>query len=64
MKQLKAFPLGKHDDIIDAISYGFNWLNKYGGGCTVKVGRILPRKDLFGNNIRRKRQKPLLRDLF
>ena len=24
IKQLKAFPLGKHDDIIDAISYGYS----------------------------------------
>ena len=29
IKQLTSFPLGKHDDIIDACAYGFNWLNKF-----------------------------------
>lgn len=38
IKQLKAFPLGKHDDIIDAIAYGYSELengtdpNVYGTG--------------------------------
>lgn len=40
IKQLTSFPLGKHDDIIDSCAYGFNWLNKYGGGTVVKTGRI------------------------
>ena len=40
IKQLKAFPLGKHDDVVDSCSYAFNWLNKFGKGSTVKAGRI------------------------
>ena len=40
MKQLRSFPLGKHDDIIDSASYGFNWLNKHGGSLVYSVGRI------------------------
>ena len=28
IEQLKAFPLGKHDDIIDAMSYAYNELSK------------------------------------
>lgn len=28
IKQLKSFPLGAHDDIIDAIAYAYNWLDK------------------------------------
>ena len=39
IKQLRAFPLGKHDDIIDACSYAFNWLNRY-GTCTISVSRV------------------------
>lgn len=29
IKQLRSFPLGKHDDIIDACAYAFNWLDKF-----------------------------------
>ena len=29
IKQFRSFPLGKHDDIVDACAYGFNWLNKF-----------------------------------
>lgn len=61
MKQLKAFPLGKHDDIIDAISYGFNWLNKFSGGSTIKAGRIAPRTDINGRKYVRVKGNPLLR---
>lgn len=64
IKQLKAFPLGAHDDIIDALSYGFNWLNQYGGGCLISVGAIRKRKRLGGNNRRRTpniNSNPLLR---
>ena len=40
IKQLRSFPLGKHDDIIDACTYAFNWLNKfnYGTGKAVYYG--------------------------
>ena len=56
IKQLKSFPLGKHDDIIDACAYAFNHLSKR-GGSTVKVGRIMPRKDIMGNPYIPKRRK-------
>lgn len=46
IKQLKSFPLGKHEDIIDAISYGYNWLSNFNGGCKIAVGHIRPRKRL------------------
>ena len=56
IKQLKSFPLGKHDDIIDACSYAFNHLSKI-GGSTIKVGRIAPRTDIMGNKFIPKRKK-------
>ena len=40
IKQLRSFPLGKHDDIIDACSYGFNWLERYGYSSVISVGRV------------------------
>ena len=43
IKQLKSFPLGKHDDIIDSASYGFNFLKKYGGGCRIAAGHVRKR---------------------
>lgn len=68
LKQLKAFPLGKHDDIIDAIAYGFNWLNQFTGSKTIAVGHIRPRKTISGDKYypNRKRRSnippnPLLR---
>ena len=39
IKQLRSFPLGKHDDIIDACAYAYNWLNKH-GVSTIGVGRV------------------------
>ena len=64
IKQMRSFPLGKHDDIIDACSYAFNHLNTY-GGVTIKVGRIAPRTDLSGNKYipkkKSRRNKPFLR---
>lgn len=51
IKQLRGFPLIKHDDIIDACSYAFNFLNNYGGGVKISVGHIRPRKDIFGNKV-------------
>ena len=32
IEQLKAFPLGKHDDIVDAISYAYNYLTRHEAG--------------------------------
>lgn len=29
--EFKAFPNGKHDDIVDAVAHGFNFLKKHGG---------------------------------
>ena len=57
IKQLRGFPLmAKHDDIIDACAYAFNWLNKYGAGSMVRVSNI----KLGGKrNERRRRNKAL-----
>ena len=56
IKQLRSFPLSsKHDDIIDACTYAFNFLNKT-GACTVSVGSIRPRKDILGNPILNRRR--------
>lgn len=57
IKQLRGFPLmAKHDDIIDACAYAFNWLNKYGAGSLVKASSIR----LGGKrNERRRRNKAL-----
>ena len=32
IEQLKAFPLGAHDDIVDAISYAYNYLTRHEAG--------------------------------
>jgi predicted phage terminase large subunit-like protein len=29
LQELKSFPLGKHDDCVDACSHGFNYLNRF-----------------------------------
>ena len=57
IKQMRSFPLGKHDDIIDACSYAFNWLNRY-GECMISVSRI-SYQDL--RNRPHRRGNPLLR---
>lgn len=63
IKQLRSFPLSsKHDDIIDACAYAFNFLNKT-GACTVSVGSIRPRKDILGNPILNRR-RPFRRPYF
>ena len=46
IKQMLSFPLGKHDDIIDALSYGFNWLKRRGGRSLIRVGHVRPRKTI------------------
>ena len=61
IKQMRSFPLGKHDDIIDACSYAFNHLNKFSNGSMIKAGRIRMRTDIFGNKKPIKRGNPLLR---
>lgn len=52
IKQLRSFPLSsKHDDIIDACSYAFNWLNKQYGGSMIRVGYVRMRKFIGGGNV-------------
>lgn len=51
IKQLKAFPLGAHDDIVDACAYGFNWLKQRTRRSTIKVGHVRVRRSIGGNNI-------------
>ena len=45
LEQLKAFPLGAHDDIVDACSYAFSELQTYGGN-QVKTASKRKRKRL------------------
>ena len=58
IKQMRSFPLGKHDDIVDSCSYAFNWLKKRGGGASIHVGYIdlSRRRDIMGNPIARNRR--------
>ena len=51
IKQLTSFPLGAHDDIVDACAYAFNWLKRRGGRVTVKVGAIRQRRSIGGQSI-------------
>lgn len=46
IKQMRSFPLGKHDDIVDASSYAFNHLNKGGSRVCVGVVNLSRRKTL------------------
>ena len=39
IEQLKSFPLGAHDDIIDAISYGYLELKDKGGNVVATAGK-------------------------
>lgn len=45
LDELKAFPTGKHDDIVDAISYGYLWLKDH-GESVVKTGSKRKRETL------------------
>lgn len=56
IKQIRGFPLIKHDDIIDACSYAFNFLNKH-GGVRISVGRIRGRTDIMGDTYIPNRRK-------
>ena len=38
IKQMRSFPLGKHDDIIDACAYAFNYLKKRRNRPRIHVG--------------------------
>ena len=46
LSQLKGFPLAKHDDLIDALSYAYNYLSQKGGACQVKTAGKRKRKRL------------------
>ena len=51
IKQLTGFPLmAKHDDIIDACAYAFNWLKRRGGRSIIKVGAVRKRKRIRNNH--------------
>ena len=45
LDEFKAFPNGKHDDIVDACSHGFNYLNRFEDN-SVKTGGKRKRKRL------------------
>ena len=45
LKQLKGFPLAKHDDLIDALAYAYNYLNEH-GESVVKTGSKRKRETL------------------
>lgn len=51
IKQMRSFPLGKHDDIIDACAYGFNWLKRRGGRSKIHVGHVRTRRTLKGHSV-------------
>lgn len=46
IKQMTSFPLGKHEDIVDACSYAFNHLNVQGSRVLVGVVNLSRRKTL------------------
>ena len=39
LRQLKGFPMAKHDDIIDALAYAYNYLSKDSGSVIGSAGR-------------------------
>lgn len=44
LSQLKGFPLAKHEDLIDAISYAYNFLSKHPGGTVKTAGQRTKRR--------------------
>ena len=46
IKQMRSFPLGRHDDIVDACAYAINWHKKRGGRSTIRTGGVRRRKKL------------------
>lgn len=46
LQQLKSFPNGKHDDIVDACAYGFNYLSQFKDTHSVVTGGKRKRKRL------------------
>lgn len=45
LKQLRGFPFAKHDDLIDALAYAYNYLNQQ-GQSVIKTGRKRTRRRL------------------
>ena len=37
--EFRAFPNGKHDDIVDAVAHGYNWLEKHGEDTIGTAGK-------------------------
>ncbi|MBR1610638.1 MAG: hypothetical protein IJ672_03975, partial [Methanobrevibacter sp.] len=44
LRQLKGFPLAKHDDLIDALAYAYNYLSQKPNGNQVKTAGKRKRK--------------------
>ena len=44
LRQLKGFPLAKHDDLIDALAYAYNYLSRKNSGNQVKTAGKRKRK--------------------
>ena len=44
LRQLKGFPLAKHDDLIDALAYAYNYLSRKNIGNQVKTAGKRKRK--------------------
>jgi len=51
IKQLRSFPLGKHDDIVDACAYAYNWLKRRGGRSKIHVGHVRTRRNIKGQSV-------------
>ena len=51
IKQITSFPLGKHDDIVDACAYAFTWLKKRGGRSRINVSGLKTRRDIHGRPV-------------
>ena len=58
IKQIRSFPLGKHDDIVDACAYAFNWLKRRGGRAKIHVGHV----DYSKRTKPHQKRNPLLRN--
>ena len=46
LSQLKSFPNGKHDDLVDALAYGYNYLSQGGGEDNVATAGRRTRRSL------------------
>ena len=46
LRQLKGFPLAKHDDLIDALSYAYNYLSEKGVGGGISTGGTRTRRKI------------------